>query len=110
MRKKQLGLFDARMRFTKQNLETYQRLADKRRSEILEEKKQQMLSDGYDSQQIEAALDQLKNNVSEDRKINDYMDAVKMYQDELTELEKEKQIHKLFLELIEENPAATQNY
>lgn len=95
---RQMIILDARKRLAHQNKETYERLAEKRISQLLKEKQEQMERDGYERYQIEIALNDIRNSDIRDKKTAEYMEAAKMYEEELLSIEKEKRIHEFYIE------------
>jgi len=103
--KKKLKEIESRKAIVRSNLETYRRLAQKdveNKKEKIRARRNMMKKERFSSHQIELTCKYLEDNYKQTAMEKEHLDAVAMYEEKLSDLEKEKQIYMYFLEIREE--------
>ncbi len=103
--KKKLKEIESRKAIVQSNLETYRRLAQRdtaNKEKMIAERRETMRKERCSNHQIELACKYIEDNNKKTVIEKEHEDAIVMYEENLKDLEKEKQIHTYFLEAHEE--------
>lgn len=99
--KKKLKEIESRKAIVRSNLETYRRLAQRdtaNKEKMIAERRETMRKERCSRHQIELACKYIEDNYKKTAMEKEHEDAIAMYENNLKDLEKEKQIYTYFIE------------